>query len=103
MFSEVRSHIQSERRGIGGSLGMVKQKHEMTDEELYHEFRKGGPGSPGYDKYFTEMQIRQMKAQIESAKATKRSALWMFITMVIIGVTNAALIYLQIQQAAGQG
>ena len=82
---------------------MVKQKHEMTDEELFHEFRKGVPGSPVYDKYFPELQIRLAIAQIKSAQATSRSALWVLITMVIIGASNAALIYLQIQQAAGRG
>ncbi len=82
---------------------MTKQLHDMTDDELYDELRGAAKGSQKYGRVFPEVEIRQAIAQIKSAKATSRSALWVFITMVIIGMTNAALIYLQIQQAAGQG
>jgi hypothetical protein len=76
---------------------MVKQLHEMTDDELFGELRGAEKGSAKYARIFPEVEIRQAIAQIKSAKATSRSALWVFITMVIIGVTNAVLIYLQIK------
>ena len=82
---------------------MPKQPREMTDEELFDALRGAMKGSSKYNTLFPEVEIRQTTAQIKSAKATSRSALWILITMIIIGVSNLAFILLQVQMAAGRG